>query len=76
VNSANAAPSSIEYAWHAHVNVPDQGPAFAHGTVTVPIAFCSERVTREIAAWLRSQGSTVQLADIHLILAPSAGKAV
>ncbi|MFE1291667.1 hypothetical protein [Streptomyces sp. NPDC058751] len=76
MTSTNAAPGSIEYAWHAHVTVPGEGRAFAHGTVTVPITCCSDRVTREVAAWLRSQGSTVQLADIHLILAPNAGKAV
>ncbi|MFD5816486.1 hypothetical protein [Streptomyces sp. NPDC127038] len=76
MTSTNAAPSTIEYAWHAHVTVPGEGPAFAHGTVAAPASFCWDRVTREVAAWLRSQGSTVQLADIHLILAPNAGKAV
>ncbi|MGW3913229.1 hypothetical protein ACWEBX_17180 [Streptomyces sp. NPDC005070] len=76
MTSINAAPSSIEYAWHAHVTMPGEGRAFAHGTVTAPITFCSGRVTREVAAWLRAQGSTVQPADIHLILAPRAGKAV
>ncbi|MFJ7965783.1 hypothetical protein [Streptomyces sp. NPDC096324] len=76
MTSANAAPSSIAYAWHAHVSVPGEGPGFAHGTVTAPASFCWTRVTREVAAWLRSQGSSVQLADIHLILAPNAGKAV
>ncbi|MFI0964162.1 hypothetical protein ACH4S8_22525 [Streptomyces sp. NPDC021080] len=76
MTSANAAPGSIEYTWHVYVSVPGEGRAFAHGTVTVPVSFCWDRVTREVAAWLRSQGSTVQLADIHLILAPNAGKAV
>ncbi|WP_406373086.1 hypothetical protein OG788_22850 [Streptomyces sp. NBC_00647] len=74
MTSINAAPSTIDYAWHAHVTMPGEGRAFAHGTVTVPTSFCWDRVTREVAAWLRSQGSTVQLADIHLILAPHAGR--
>ncbi|MGW0968751.1 hypothetical protein [Streptomyces sp. NPDC002516] len=76
MTSINAAPSTIDYAWHAWVSVPGEGRAFAHGTVTAPAAFCWDRVTREVAAWLESQGVTGRLADIHVILAPDAGKAV
>ncbi|MET9412007.1 hypothetical protein ABZX90_40770 [Streptomyces sp. NPDC002935] len=75
MTSTNAVPT-VTYAWHAHVTVPGEGRAFAHGTVTVPLDYCWDRVTREVAAWLGSQGATGQLADIHLILAPDAGKAV
>ncbi|MFF3612743.1 hypothetical protein [Streptomyces sp. NPDC002580] len=76
MTSINAAPSSIDYAWHAWVTVPGEGRAFAHGTVTAPASFCWDRVTREVAAWLGTQGTTGRLDDIHLILAPDAGKAV
>ncbi|MET8133718.1 hypothetical protein [Streptomyces sp. NPDC005251] len=73
MTSTNAAPM-LTYAWHAWVSVPGEGRAFAHGTVTVPVSFCWDHVTREVAAWLGSQGSTGRLADIHLILAPHAGR--
>jgi hypothetical protein len=58
------------------VTVPGEGRAFAHGTITAPASFCWDRVTREVAAWLGSQGTTGRLADIHLILAPHAGRTV
>ncbi|MFD5516609.1 hypothetical protein [Streptomyces sp. NPDC127066] len=74
--AGSTAPNTIEYAWHAWVTVPGEGRAFAHGTITAPAAFCWDRVTREVAAWLGSQGMTGRLADIHLILVPNAGKAV
>ncbi|MEU9136176.1 hypothetical protein AB0D33_09455 [Streptomyces sp. NPDC048404] len=74
MTSTNEAPSTIDYAWHAWVSVPGEGRAFADGTVAVPLDYCWDRVTREVAAWLGSQGVTGRLADIHFILAPHAGR--
>ncbi|WP_369247198.1 hypothetical protein [Streptomyces sp. R41] len=70
MTSINAAPRTISYAWHAWVTVPGQGRAFAHGTITVPLDYCWNRVQREVGAWLGEQGTTGRLADINLTLAP------
>jgi hypothetical protein len=71
VTSTNAAPT-LTYSWHAWVTVSGQGRAFAHGTITVPSAYCWSRVQREVGAWLGTQGVTGRVADIALDLTPQA----
>jgi hypothetical protein len=67
VTSNNTAAHAIAFHWHAWVNVPGQGPAFASGTVTGPLGYCRARALRDIGAWLGARGCTGRLADITLL---------